>query len=1275
MSTIIEAFNYQIGIDASGLEAGARLTRSELGQLRRTFNELTEPAEKSARQIALLTKALNAKNIDANQYVELTKRLRELGEQTKQSTEISQHANSVRAQLSAARQAEMSDLEKYRQQMELTKAAIKEGDLTLAESAEYLRRYKAELPEAIALEKQRLAAQKEAKQLIASLQTEQEKYDNQLARHKQLVEMEMISQEQANQLAQREAAKLPENIALVQKRNELQAQGNQLIASLQTDQEKYDNQLAMHNVLVAEGIISQQQANQLAQLAAANLPENIAALQRQNDLQREAFQLISSLQTEQQQYDNQLARHREIVEAGFMSEQQANQLAEQAAAKLPANIAETQRLNQLQQEAARIKQSQISPAEQLAARENQLAEAVRRGYLTQLQADRELQSARDDLSGLTAEKQRADQITQKYITAEERLGAELRDVQQAYDKNLISLETYNRAKRDVGSQRTIARVQDFASAAGLGGLSSGAASLAAMGLATGGALIGVQLLTAGLTAAKQAAEALVGEMVRVAGEIDKTNQRARSLGASVEGLSAFQYAAQTIAQIGPDQATKAYEKLTIRIREAASGAGEAAGILKQLQLDPTQLARMDTFDQVKVIADKLQGLGDAARATQASIKLFEEEGSQLSLVLMGGSSAMAEAERQARALGLVMSASEALGVEQAVKAAGDFAKIWQGLIVRLTVEAAPVFQVIAGDVRAMVQEFTKGAAAGMEFAKPLTIGIGLLADGVYYSGQLARVLYNISTMDYLEAFDVSKQMLEHESTAIRWSDALDNVRMSTEFAADAQKRRNAETRELNALQQGELAAANQLKAVRQSLLELGANSVDVELKRFSAAGANIKQQMEFVQLQQDLANREQENQLAESLAADRKTLAITQATRAWLQYSEASGIVLDETNARAMAELQWLGLKGTQLREHLLVKSQIAAIDVQGKREQEAEKVAQAQQQKLEQKAKSEIDALRKKAEEIRKASISPLQSLTEEFSQLGRMYQMGLLHVNDYQSAMLRAARETQAQMPKSELGKPIESASFGSVAAYKNTLRINEQNRESKQEQATALQLVALAKSRADELARGTGELARQAELLALMQRGESTAPAPNLAARRSPLAAPNDLTVVQPRMPRIPGIPDQRVGVGYSLPAAPEPPTVRSPRVDYQLNAGRPPLLPGFPNQQVGVGYQRPDQRPEIPRIDPVTIQLRWGSVPTAPQITAPTVDLAATGRAPQRSESTDADLVLRRHLERQRQDARDQIAVAKSMDGRLREHGLILERMATAIARLEPTSTLG
>ncbi|MEL6897488.1 MAG: hypothetical protein AAFP90_15395, partial [Planctomycetota bacterium] len=88
MSLVIESFNYQVGIDARQMSAGAALTRRELNAVKSAFRGLTTPLERTRHKMDLIERAYQQGAVSEEHYRVATERLREKMDQLADS----QHA-------------------------------------------------------------------------------------------------------------------------------------------------------------------------------------------------------------------------------------------------------------------------------------------------------------------------------------------------------------------------------------------------------------------------------------------------------------------------------------------------------------------------------------------------------------------------------------------------------------------------------------------------------------------------------------------------------------------------------------------------------------------------------------------------------------------------------------------------------------------------------------------------------------------------------------------------------------------------------------------------------------------------------------------------------------------------------------------------------------------------------------------------------------------------------------------------------------------------------
>lgn len=154
---------------------------------------------------------------------------------------------------------------------------------------------------------------------------------------------------------------------------------------------------------------------------------------------------------------------------------------------------------------------------------------------------------------------------------------------------------------------------------------------------------------------------LVASLGSVSAKLDDLAKASRSVGVTVEQLSALQYGAD-LAGVSTDELQKALTILSRRLVEAQRGTGEAALAFKTLELDPSKFS--SSAEALEAIADKFQKMPDGVRKTALSLDLFSRSGSNLISFLNGGAQGIRDTTQEAENLGLIMSTELAEAAER-----------------------------------------------------------------------------------------------------------------------------------------------------------------------------------------------------------------------------------------------------------------------------------------------------------------------------------------------------------------------------------------------------------------------------------------------------------------------------------------------------------------------------------------------------------------------------------------------------------------------------------
>lgn len=171
----------------------------------------------------------------------------------------------------------------------------------------------------------------------------------------------------------------------------------------------------------------------------------------------------------------------------------------------------------------------------------------------------------------------------------------------------------------------------------------------------------VTTVLAGLGAAAIASTAaLVRSQINLA---DATAKTADRLGFTTEELSKLRYAAE-MTGVASNTFEMAMQRMTRRLGEAATGAGEAVGALRELGLDAQALSDAGPAEAFKTIADALSEVPSQADRVRLAFKFFDSEGVKLVNTIANGRAGIEALGDELERLGGVIDSDAARRAEE-----------------------------------------------------------------------------------------------------------------------------------------------------------------------------------------------------------------------------------------------------------------------------------------------------------------------------------------------------------------------------------------------------------------------------------------------------------------------------------------------------------------------------------------------------------------------------------------------------------------------------------
>ncbi|WP_417745061.1 hypothetical protein [Rosistilla oblonga] len=264
----IGRLNYQIGADTGDLRRDTTLSRSEIGQLRRTFRESKTDAEKFAEKLHVLDRALEEGVVTAADYVDTVAAMRAKTPEAQAAAKAL--ADEVKRGEEITRKFLTAE-ERHEAQARELKAMLDGETISQETYTRALRASEQTLPEVIEAEQRRNRALAEAAQITDRATTAEERYDREKQELKTHLDAGRISQETYTRSLAAAESRLPRVKQAERDRAEAMQRSEQWTRSLETASEKYQRQMRELDEALRRGEISQELFSRGARRAASAL--------------------------------------------------------------------------------------------------------------------------------------------------------------------------------------------------------------------------------------------------------------------------------------------------------------------------------------------------------------------------------------------------------------------------------------------------------------------------------------------------------------------------------------------------------------------------------------------------------------------------------------------------------------------------------------------------------------------------------------------------------------------------------------------------------------------------------------------------------------------------------------------------------------------------------------------------------------------------------------------------------------------------------------------
>jgi hypothetical protein len=231
-------------------------------------------------------------------------------------------------------------------------------------------------------------------------------------------------------------------------------------------------------------------------------------------------------------------------------------------------------------------------------------------------------------------------------------------------------------------------------------------------------LVAIEIGTRLASAFSSAASAAVDYAQRVTQSVAAMDDLAQRTGASTDALQGLQVAADLA---GVQSLEGALQKVTVVLGDAANGSESAQKAFSKIGLSVEDLMSLSPEDQFRAVAKAISAIPDSASQAAAAVDLFGKSGVEL-LPLFASN--LAEIEKRAKQLGIVLSADQVSAITEMDDALLLVSKTFDGIIGQVTANLAPVVTALAEELLGFVESFNSfGGQGGTGIANVITEGL------------------------------------------------------------------------------------------------------------------------------------------------------------------------------------------------------------------------------------------------------------------------------------------------------------------------------------------------------------------------------------------------------------------------------------------------------------------------------------------------------------------------------------------------------------------------
>lgn len=255
-------------------------------------------------------------------------------------------------------------------------------------------------------------------------------------------------------------------------------------------------------------------------------------------------------------------------------------------------------------------------------------------------------------------------------------------------------------------------------------------------------------------------------------QIDALAKQADQIGITTEALATFQHLGE-LTGVSTEKINSSLERMVKRLGEASTGMGAAKKTLEGMNLSANALIKERPEEAYRKIAASIREMGTQAEKSAAVAAIFGREGLALLNTIEAGDEAFIRAARDAELFGTAISRLDAAKVEEFNDSFTRVQEVVKGMSRRLTVELAPIMQVLSDRFVNAAREsegFSSSIRSGIEKAAKV---VGFLGDTVR-GLQVAWKIAEVAALGFTSLTITSLDELQKAAAAVAsWIPGLD----------------------------------------------------------------------------------------------------------------------------------------------------------------------------------------------------------------------------------------------------------------------------------------------------------------------------------------------------------------------------------------------------------------------------------------------------------------------------------------------------------------------